>query len=149
MAICGSTGSGKSTMLLAILGMIDVTAGHVAVDGVPTSQLAPAALRQRFEVISQDYFSCARTVREELDPDAEFSDEEIYDALRECGLWDKIGAVTGLTGLRDELNLSNGESQLLCLAGVMLRSKRQPGVILLLDEATSRYVQAVFLDLSP
>lgn len=143
VAICGSTGSGKSTMLLAILGMIDVKVGYVAIDGVPISQLAPAEFRQRFEVISQDYFSCARTIREELDPDGQFSDEEICDALRECGLWDKICAMTSLDGLRSELSLSNGESQLLCLAGVILRSKRQPGGILLLDEATSRYAQAL------
>jgi ABC-type multidrug transport system fused ATPase/permease subunit len=140
VAICGPTGSGKSTMLLAILGMIDVSAGSVTVDGVSISQLAPAALRQRFEVISQDYFSCAQTVREELDPDGRFSDEQLRDTLHECGLWDKIRDSTGLTGPRDELNLSNGESQLLCLARVILGSRQHPGGILLLDEATSRYV---------
>ena len=140
VAICGPTGSGKSTLLLAILGMIDVSAGSVTVDGVPISQLAPAALRQRFEVISQDYFSCAQTVREELDPDGRFSDEQLRDTLHECGLWDKIRDSTGLTGPRDELNLSNGESQLLCLARVILGSRQHPGGILLLDEATSRYV---------
>lgn len=140
VAICGSTGSGKSTMLLAILGMIDISAGSVIIDGVSTSQVPPAALRRRFEVISQDYFSCAQTVREELDPDGKFSDEELRDTLQECGLWDKIRDSTGLTGLREELNLSNGESQLLCLARVILGSTQHPGGILLLDEATSRYV---------
>ncbi|KAK3293679.1 putative multidrug resistance protein MDR [Chaetomium fimeti] len=137
VAICGATGSGKSTMLLAILGMIDISAGSVMVDGVSISQLPPAALRQRFEVISQDYFSCAQTVREELDPDGKFSDEEIRHTLQECGLWDKICDSTGLTGPREELNLSNGESQLLCLARVMLGSTQHPEGILLLDEATS------------
>jgi ABC-type multidrug transport system fused ATPase/permease subunit len=140
VAICGSTGSGKSTMFLAILGMIDISAGSVTVDGVSISQLPPAALRQRFEVVSQDYFSCADTVREELDPDDKFSDEQIQNTLQECGLWNKIrDSPVGLTGPRDELNLSGGEAQLLCLARVILGSTLHPGGILLLDEATSRY----------
>lgn len=153
VAICGPTGSGKSTVLLALLGMIDISAGSVVIDGVPASHVSPTELRKRFDVISQDYFTCGETVRDELDPDVEFSDAQLREALRECGLWDKLvtrhahhdaekkleaGGESGiLVTPRNDLNLSGGEVQLLCLARVLLRSARHPGGILLLDEATS------------
>jgi len=152
VAICGPTGSGKSTVLLALLGMIDISAGSVVIDGVPASHVSPTELRKRFDVISQDYFTCGETVRDELDPDAEFSDAQLCDALRECGLWDKLVTRHGHNGGKDpeiggesdilatprnDLSLSGGEVQLLCLARVLLRSSKHPAGILLLDEATS------------
>lgn len=158
VAICGQTGSGKSTVLLALLGMIEISAGSVVIDGIPSSHVSPVALRQRFDVISQDYFTCGETVRDELDPDAEFSDEQLRGALSDCGLWGKLvgrhavakeGAGDGVEGslrtvlatLRSDLNLSGGEVQLLCLARVLLRSSSEHSAgILLLDEATSRHV---------
>ncbi|KAK0651013.1 P-loop containing nucleoside triphosphate hydrolase protein [Cercophora newfieldiana] len=138
VSICGPTGSGKSTLLLALLGMIDISAGSVIIDGVPIFHVSHSALRQRFDVISQDYFTCATTLRDELDPDGEFSDAQLRDALRECLLWDKLaGEFEILNTPRDNLNLSSGETQLLCWARVLLRSSKEAEGILLLDEATS------------
>ena len=159
VAICGPTGSGKSSVLLALLGMLDISAGSIVVDGVSTTQLSPAALRERFDVVSQDYNDFASgcgdqmTLRDELDPDDEFSDGLICAVLRECpgGLWEKLARTsrderekTGhdfghkiLATPRNQFSLSSGEAQLLCLARVLLRATKYPEGILLLDEATS------------
>lgn len=155
MAICGPTGSGKSTALLALLGMIELSAGSVIIDGVPASQVSPSALRRWFDVISQDYFSCGGRLRDELDPDAEFSDEQLFNALRECGLWGKLvmphaaakdqdGGFESrvLNTPRNDLSLSSGEVQLLCIARVLLRSIKDPRGILLLDEEATSSVDS-------
>ncbi|KAK3900029.1 P-loop containing nucleoside triphosphate hydrolase protein [Staphylotrichum tortipilum] len=137
LSIVGPTGSGKSTLLLALLGLVDLTSGTITVDGIPLSSLTPTAMRQRFEVVAQDYFSCATTVREEVDPEGEFGDDEVWGVLGECGLRERVEAAGGLGAEREGMGLSAGERQLLGLAGVVLRGARRKGGVVVLDEATS------------
>lgn len=138
VAVCGKTGSGKSTLLLSFMGMIRMPMGRIAVDGVDTSTINMTQLRQRFSVISQDSFVDSSTFRQELDPERQFSDDEIVTSLKECEIWDKIRESGGLSAKRIDTNMSNGEVQLLCIARLVLRDGGKSGGFIVLDEATSR-----------
>lgn len=74
------------------------------------------------------------TIRLNIDPSGQLSDEAIATAIRKVGLWDKVSADGGLDSDLDASEWSHGERQLLCLARAVL----VPSKILILDEATSR-----------
>lgn len=159
IAICGKTGSGKSTMHLALLRMVNIPIGSIFIDGVEHTHISLETLRKHFLVVSQDKLASFGTIREELDPGHNHNNESIEEVLRLCGtgLLDKILSVRGGLGAkRDDVNFSAGEEQLLSVARVMLKVElldclekyddQRPsksvkeGGIVLLDEITSRYV---------
>jgi ABC-type multidrug transport system fused ATPase/permease subunit len=150
IAICGRTGSGKSTMHLALLRMVYTPIGSVFIDGVDHSTLSLEALRNRFLVISQDKLEGFDTLRQALDPHGVFSDARVEAVLRECGMLDVVmRSYGGLAARREDCRFSAGEEQLLRVARVVLDVEREnsgapdgdgKGRIVLLDEVTSRYV---------
>lgn len=145
IAVCGSTGSGKSSLLLALMGMIDVPVGTISIDGIETSCIQMLALRRRLQVVTQDsYLKPNSSFRQDLDPDGQFSDEEIQACLKDCRIWDKVKSSGGLDSKRLG-NLSAGEAQLIAIARVLLQKSKHPKGIILLDEATSRFVYTIFL----
>jgi ATP-binding cassette, subfamily C (CFTR/MRP), member 1 len=146
VALCGRTGSGKSTVHLALLRMVNIPVGSILIDGVDHATMSLQALRRRFLVISQDRLeSLTTTLRQELDPHEDFSDPRIEAVLRECGILDAVlNTPGGLAAQRGDCKFSRGEEQLLSVARVLLENERdrgQPsseGRIVLLDEITSR-----------
>ncbi|ODA76641.1 hypothetical protein RJ55_07912 [Drechmeria coniospora] len=139
VAVYGRSGSGKSTFLLALLGMIDMPVGRVVVDGVDLSALRMMELRNRFRVISQDNFlDPESTLRQELDPEGQYSDDTVTDILVRCCLHAKVLAVGGLQTQMADAALSKGEAQLFSIAKLVLsESSTAGGGLIILDEATS------------
>ncbi|KAI1128256.1 putative ATP-binding cassette transporter [Nemania abortiva] len=139
VAVCGRSGAGKSTLLLSLLALVDRPKGRILLDGVDVSRVPPALLRSRFHVISQDTFTSGESVREALDPDGSFADDDdaIEHVLRECGVMDNVVAAGGLSGELSSANFSVGEAQLFVLARTILQAGGRPGGVVLLDEATS------------
>ncbi|KAH8694908.1 ABC transporter [Talaromyces proteolyticus] len=133
VAVCGRTGSGKSSLLLALLRMIDLTEGTIMIDGVDTSRIPRDFLRSKFVTLPQDYFSLAGTVRFNADPLGQASDEQIIAALEQVQLWKLIRTKGGLDVNMDGSLFSHGQIQLFSLARAML----QENPILILDEPTS------------
>lgn len=144
LAVCGKTGSGKSTLHLALLRMVNIPIGSVFINGVDHTSVSLGALRKGFLVVSQDKLESFHTLRSELDPHETFPDENIQNVLRECGMLDKVLATPGgLMAKREDCKFSAGEEQLLSVARVMLvvgRDVEGQGSdrIVLLDEVTSR-----------
>ncbi|KAB8258546.1 ABC transporter [Aspergillus pseudonomiae] len=143
LAICGRSGSGKTSLLLALLRMVEVLEGQILVEGwVAVAAGAFAAqeadeFRRRLNVVPQDPFLLkGASVRFNLDLYSEAqSEEELVGALHRVGLWELVHAQGGLDTVVDTLPLSAGQQQLFCFARAIVR-RRNCG-ILVLDEATS------------
>ena len=136
IGICGRTGSGKSSLIMTLFRMLKLRAGSITVDGVDLSTIPRQEVRSRIIGLPQDIFLLNGSVRLNLDPYEQATDKAIIAALQDVRLWDGIQAKGGLEVNIEDVNLSHGQKQLLCLAQALLRQSS----ILILDEATSRYV---------
>jgi ATP-binding cassette subfamily C (CFTR/MRP) protein 1 len=140
VAVCGRTGSGKSSLVLALLSMLSLSSGSILIDGVDISHISLSTLRRRLNTVPQDVFALAKTNREELDSRGGVSDNEIIYVLERCGIWEKVLEEGGLDGRAETAKFSAGEAQLYCFARAVLKSQNVGGGVVVIDEATSRYV---------
>lgn len=136
--LCGRTGSGKSTILSALLRVVDTQKGStILIDGVDICTVSSEAVRRCFVVIPQVPFFLPGSVRFNLTASwsGQQTDEAMISALTKVGLWELIASRGGLDAPFSATTLSHGYQQLFCLAMAMLR--KQKGSIVVMDEATS------------
>ncbi|CAH1830393.1 CPS_HP_G0103810.mRNA.1.CDS.1 [Saccharomyces cerevisiae] len=153
IGICGRTGAGKSTIMSALYRLNELTAGKILIDNVDISQLGLFDLRRKLAIIPQDPVLFRGTIRKNLDPFNERTDDELWDALvrggaiakndlpevklqkpDENGTHGKMHKFHLDQAVEEEgSNFSLGERQLLALTRALVRQSK----ILILDEATS------------
>ncbi|KAK1984403.1 ABC transporter [Colletotrichum cereale] len=133
VAICGRTGSGKSSVVLCLLRLMDLDAGSITIDGVDVSTLPHEYVRSKLVAVPQESYIFDGTVRLNLDPGETAPDSEVVTVLKKVQLWDKVAERGGLDAVIDDRFFSQGEAQLLVFARAMLRK----GKVLILDEISS------------
>lgn len=133
VGLVGANGSGKSTMLRLVLRLLTPHSGSVSVNGTDATTYDLSAYRKAFAVAPQEPHFIEDSVRANLDPEATFSDDQLWDALDKAGLRDALRSQGGLDLMLSPggTNLSRGQRQRLALARVFLRPEAR---VLVLDE---------------
>jgi ATP-binding cassette, subfamily B, bacterial len=138
IALLGSTGSGKSTLVNLLPRFHEYTSGRILVDGVELKDYSRAYLRKQIGIVEQEPFLFSRTIRENITYGVgrDISQEEVERAAKAAAVHDVIlGFPDGYNTLVGEkgVTLSGGQKQRVTIARTLLKNPR----ILILDDSTS------------
>ncbi len=136
VALVGSTGAGKSTLISLLVRFYDPTSGRILIDGHDLREFAPETLREKIGIVLQDVLIEPDTILANIALGTGQDRQHVQEILEQTGMDSFIGRLPdGLDTRIGEggLDLSAGEKQLLAFARVLCRNP----TVLILDEATA------------
>lgn len=95
VGLAGRTGSGKSSLMIALFRFQELSEGNITIDNIDISQVPLKLLRSRLGIIPQDPVMFSATVRFNLDPFEQYSDMHIWQVLEDIHLKDHILSLPG------------------------------------------------------
>ncbi|KAJ3220431.1 Multidrug resistance-associated protein 4 [Clydaea vesicula] len=131
VGIVGRTGAGKSSFLQGLFRLIEPDSGRILIDGIDTSILGLKDLRSRISIIPQEPFCFKGTLRFNLDPFQNYTDDQLWKALEAVELKRSVELLPAK--LETPVSEGGSERQLICLARAVLRNTK----LIVMDEATS------------
>jgi ATP-binding cassette subfamily B protein len=138
IALLGSTGSGKTSLVNLLPRFHEYTGGSILLDGVELKDYSRAYLRKQIGIVEQEPFLFSRSIRDNITYGVgrDVSQEEVERAARAAAIHDVIaGFPDGYKTLVGEkgVTLSGGQKQRVAIARTLLKNPR----ILILDDSTS------------
>ncbi|KAM0559264.1 hypothetical protein ACHAO7_001524 [Fusarium culmorum] len=164
VAICGRTGSGKSTLILLLLRLLDPLSScstNMKIDDVNLHEIDRATLRKRIICIPQEavFLPDGSSIKANIDPYNAATDAECFSVLNTVRLTNFVHDKGSLNAGMSAEDLSAGQKQLFSLGRAILRrrvrdrgEKKQGGLLLLdevsssVDRATDRAMQEIIRD---
>lgn len=155
LGIVGRSGSGKTSLLLALLGFLQYD-GSIKIDGVEVRDTNRDELRSRIITITQDNVMLEGTIRQNLLPfntawgeqpfgpktERESNEDRQKDAILQeilvrLQIWDSLEEAGKLDAFVGKVGYSHGELQMLCIARAVVRRRLTGSRLVLVDEGTS------------
>ncbi|CAK4174939.1 unnamed protein product [Aphanomyces euteiches] len=132
IGIVGRTGAGKSSLVVALMRLVELDAGQITMDGVDISTIGLHDLRDKISIIPQDPVLFSGTIRSNLDPFDRYDDDALWTAIKRANLHNAVASLDAKVDERGQ-NFSVGERQLICIARALLKKSK----VILMDEATA------------
>ena len=133
IGICGRTGSGKSTLSLLLIRILELNEGQILFNNINIKNIGIEKLRNLISIIPQEPFVFEGTIKENIDPYNKYDNNIILDLLNKFNEIQNNKFTLNFKISENGNNLSFGEKQIICIIRALLKKS----VIIILDEATS------------
>ncbi len=138
LAIVGQNGAGKTTLAKLLCRLYDPTQGSIEIDGMDLCDWDLTTWRSRITAVFQDFVRYELTLRDNVDPGGQASDETILRALEQAGASNLASLDTTLSkAYSNGIDLSGGQWQRIALARALCATYCGAGIVLL-DEPTAQ-----------